>query len=178
MKYFRGITERATAQARYRDLAKIHHPDAGGNPAVMVDVNREWEEWQVLEKHGVFDRRASGSTEAHKDMPKARKTSPRTRTGVDNSAPRPKKSQPSTSARQGSPIVQRQQQTQAPRQQAPAPIATPPQDPGAALREYLHDSRRLVADVSKAIVDFSALVNSVLDMVSGPEDPDETPRSR
>lgn len=46
MKYFK-ITHSTTLddlKTQYRDLAKIHHPDKGGEPSVMQEINTEYEE--------------------------------------------------------------------------------------------------------------------------------------
>jgi hypothetical protein len=43
MSYFANVTTLADAKERYRTLAKQHHPDAGGNTAVMQEINAEWE---------------------------------------------------------------------------------------------------------------------------------------
>jgi DnaJ-domain-containing protein 1 len=33
-----------TIRAAYRELAIVHHPDRGGNPQQMAELNRAWQE--------------------------------------------------------------------------------------------------------------------------------------
>lgn len=56
MRYFKGITTKEDAHRRYRELAKKHHPDHGGSSETFQLVKLEYDEWNVLFKHGVFDR--------------------------------------------------------------------------------------------------------------------------
>lgn len=44
MKYFSGITDKKALKKRYRELALQHHPDRGGDVAVMQDINAEFRE--------------------------------------------------------------------------------------------------------------------------------------
>lgn len=44
MKYFSGITDKKALKKRYRELALKHHPDRGGDVAVMQDINVEFRE--------------------------------------------------------------------------------------------------------------------------------------
>jgi len=37
--YFEGCKNQAEAKARYRELVREHHPDAGGDTATMQDIN-------------------------------------------------------------------------------------------------------------------------------------------
>jgi len=39
MNYFKDCTTIEQVKARYKDLAKIHHPDKGGNTATMQAIN-------------------------------------------------------------------------------------------------------------------------------------------
>jgi curved DNA-binding protein CbpA len=40
--YFEGCTNQAEAKARYRELTRQHHPDAGGDTRTMQDINAEY----------------------------------------------------------------------------------------------------------------------------------------
>jgi hypothetical protein len=42
--FFKACFSVDQIKAKYRDLAKEHHPDLGGNTATMQDVNREYHE--------------------------------------------------------------------------------------------------------------------------------------
>lgn len=42
--YFAGCAARSEIESRYRDLAKTHHPDVGGDPAVMSEINAQKDE--------------------------------------------------------------------------------------------------------------------------------------
>jgi DnaJ-domain-containing protein 1 len=47
-----GVAETAAAEAvrdAYRELARIHHPDAGGNAERMAEINGAFDEWRRLE---------------------------------------------------------------------------------------------------------------------------------
>lgn len=44
MKYFEGLREEKDVKARYRELAKKHHPDLGGDAEVMKIVTAQYEE--------------------------------------------------------------------------------------------------------------------------------------
>src|SRR5258708_38115396 len=43
MKYFEGLTEENLIKAKYKELAKTHHPDRGGRVETMKEVNRQYE---------------------------------------------------------------------------------------------------------------------------------------
>lgn len=43
MNYFEGLTEESAIKARYKELAKLHHPDLGGCKEVMQEVNAQYE---------------------------------------------------------------------------------------------------------------------------------------
>lgn len=43
MKYFEGLTEENLIKARYKELAKMYHPDKGGDTAIMKEVNAQYE---------------------------------------------------------------------------------------------------------------------------------------
>jgi curved DNA-binding protein CbpA len=49
MRYFEGLTQENLIKARYKDLAKQHHPDVGGDKASMQEINTQYE--QVLRGH-------------------------------------------------------------------------------------------------------------------------------
>lgn len=42
MKYFTNITTTEELKARYRELAKQHHPDLGGDTDTMQEINNEY----------------------------------------------------------------------------------------------------------------------------------------
>ena len=48
-KYFEDLTELDIIKARYKDLAKMHHPDLGGCVEIMKEVNTQYD--KVLEGH-------------------------------------------------------------------------------------------------------------------------------
>lgn len=41
--YFVGCDTPQKVEARYRELAREHHPDKGGDPAIMAEINRQRE---------------------------------------------------------------------------------------------------------------------------------------
>lgn len=43
MKYFEGLTDESAIKARYKELAKLHHPDLGGNTETMKVINTQYE---------------------------------------------------------------------------------------------------------------------------------------
>ena len=43
MKYFNNVNTLDELRKEYRRLSMIHHPDKGGDPEVMKDVNNEYE---------------------------------------------------------------------------------------------------------------------------------------
>lgn len=43
MKYFLGLTQELEIKARYKELAKKHHPDLGGCAEIMKEVNAQYE---------------------------------------------------------------------------------------------------------------------------------------
>ena len=43
--YFNDCKTQAEAKAKYRELVKQHHPDAGGDTATMQDINREYSQF-------------------------------------------------------------------------------------------------------------------------------------
>lgn len=49
----------ATAQRAYRDLARQHHPDAGGDAGTMAMINRAWEQAQAATQQSNFTRKVS-----------------------------------------------------------------------------------------------------------------------
>lgn len=44
MKYFNDIETYAEADRLYRELAKKHHPDKGGDTVIMQEINAEYQE--------------------------------------------------------------------------------------------------------------------------------------
>lgn len=40
--YFEGITDESELQSKYRELAKVNHPDVGGSEQTMTDINRQY----------------------------------------------------------------------------------------------------------------------------------------
>lgn len=49
MQYFDNLTQETEIKARYRELARSHHPDLGGDPETMVEINNQYE--KVLSGH-------------------------------------------------------------------------------------------------------------------------------
>ena len=45
--YFEGCNTIEEGRARYRDLVKEHHPDAGGDTRTMQDINAAWASFQA-----------------------------------------------------------------------------------------------------------------------------------
>lgn len=45
-KWFDGYADKAK---RFRELAKVHHPDAGGDPSIMAEINAEYEQVKKTE---------------------------------------------------------------------------------------------------------------------------------
>lgn len=43
LRYFEGITTLEDAKKRYRELAKLHHPDKGGDTEIMKLVNAQYD---------------------------------------------------------------------------------------------------------------------------------------
>ena len=43
MKYFEGLREEKDIKARYKELAKQHHPDTGGDTEIMKEINSQYE---------------------------------------------------------------------------------------------------------------------------------------
>jgi hypothetical protein len=41
-EWLKGVTTKAEAKKRYKSLARTVHPDLGGSPTKMRDVNAEW----------------------------------------------------------------------------------------------------------------------------------------
>lgn len=41
--YFSGCRSRSEVDAKWRDLAKVHHPDVGGDSDLMAEINRQYE---------------------------------------------------------------------------------------------------------------------------------------
>lgn len=44
MKWFAGVKNLSELKARYKDLAKKHHPDIGGNSQNMAEINAEYDD--------------------------------------------------------------------------------------------------------------------------------------
>ena len=44
MKYFEGLTQEKEIKTRYKDLAKKHHPDLGGEKEAMQEINNQYKE--------------------------------------------------------------------------------------------------------------------------------------
>lgn len=42
-KWFKGIEEEADLKKQMRKLAKEHHPDVGGDPETMAEINVEYD---------------------------------------------------------------------------------------------------------------------------------------
>jgi curved DNA-binding protein CbpA len=82
MRYFDRFKTSDGASKRYKELAKKHHPDVGGQTEVMAEINRQYEE--TLRR--IAAAQAQGKAEkakAYKDMPKSKKTPPRQKEGHD-----------------------------------------------------------------------------------------------
>lgn len=43
MKHFTGLTTKEEVRQRYRELAKQHHPDRGGDGEIMKQINSEYD---------------------------------------------------------------------------------------------------------------------------------------
>ena len=43
MTYFKNVNTLEELRKQYRDLLKIHHPDNGGNVAIMQEINAEYD---------------------------------------------------------------------------------------------------------------------------------------
>lgn len=52
-EWLKGVKTKAEAKAKYRDMAKQHHPDRGGDTRKMQDINSEWDKFQ---KHPDFSK--------------------------------------------------------------------------------------------------------------------------
>lgn len=53
-----GVASDATADeihARYRTLARLHHPDTGGSNGAMVSLNRAWELLRIAANRAIYD---------------------------------------------------------------------------------------------------------------------------
>jgi hypothetical protein len=57
-EWLKGVKSKAEAKAKFRDLARQHHPDRGGNVEKMKKINAEWEAAQA---HHEFPKTASVS---------------------------------------------------------------------------------------------------------------------
>ena len=47
MNFFKDCNTPQERKAKYRELAKVHHPDAGGDLKVMQEINRQYREIAV-----------------------------------------------------------------------------------------------------------------------------------
>lgn len=66
MNWFKDIKTRKELKSKFRELAKIHHPDHGGDTAVMQTINDQYEAACVrLAK----EREAAGSASERKSRP-------------------------------------------------------------------------------------------------------------
>lgn len=89
MRYFDRYKTAETVTKRYRQLAKRHHPDLGGESAVMTDINGQYQE--ALRRIAALQaRREADNTEAGYHMPNARKSQHRRSQHGDFSADRDK----------------------------------------------------------------------------------------
>ena len=43
MNYFEGLTTESDIKSRYKDMAKKHHPDLGGDAEIMKAINNQYE---------------------------------------------------------------------------------------------------------------------------------------
>ncbi len=59
MLYFEGLTQEAEIKTRYKELAKVNHPDLGGCVEVMKAINTQYE--KVIE--GAYQRAGKSITE-------------------------------------------------------------------------------------------------------------------
>jgi hypothetical protein len=48
MNYFNECTSLEEVKAKYKELAKQHHPDCGGDTAIMQEINAEYEQACIL----------------------------------------------------------------------------------------------------------------------------------
>ena len=63
MKYFKGLKKETTISKRYRELAKIYHPDKAVNTterelfhSIMTEINAEHKEVLVLLKYNALEK--------------------------------------------------------------------------------------------------------------------------
>jgi len=52
IKYFYNCHSLEEVKRKYKELAMLHHPDRGGNTAIMQEINLEYEE---IQKNPLFD---------------------------------------------------------------------------------------------------------------------------
>ena len=45
-EWLKGVKTKAEAKSRYREQAKKHHPDRGGDTRTMQDINAAWDKYQ------------------------------------------------------------------------------------------------------------------------------------
>lgn len=69
MKWFKNIRTAEGAKARYRELVKRHHPDAGGDPEELLAIKAEYE--AVLER--ILVRSFDNEFRSENNIPKADK---------------------------------------------------------------------------------------------------------
>jgi curved DNA-binding protein CbpA len=62
MSWFAGCKNYEEIKARYRDLAKKHHPDRGGDTRTMQDINREFDYWRRQARSRTYGSHTSSST--------------------------------------------------------------------------------------------------------------------
>lgn len=164
MKYFHDCTTPDDATRRYRELAMKHHPDRGGNAETFQAVKQEFDEWNVLYKHGHFANTAGRSQKASaaKKRPsqkpatasKARKVTPskaRTEKGHSVAATRQKQEAVSTAAAEGRKA----------RAWHTAPEPKPPfVHEIETARHYIAHGRQLISDVQDLFKAVSRLLQS------------------
>ena len=59
MQYFENLLDEKDIKKRYRDLARMHHPDHGGSSEIMKEINSEYE--KILS--GAYQRAGKSLTE-------------------------------------------------------------------------------------------------------------------
>lgn len=82
MRYFDRFKTPDGASKRYKELAKKHHPDVGGQTEVMAEINKQYED--ALRR--IATAQAQGKAEkakSYKDMPSSKKTPPHQKEGHD-----------------------------------------------------------------------------------------------
>lgn len=96
--WFKGVRTAEAAKARYRELVKTHHPDAGGDPEELLAIKAEYED--VLER--ILTRSMDSQFRKEYGIPRTdRRTTSQTNEDAAEHVPAdhtPRKSQPKKSS--------------------------------------------------------------------------------